>query len=322
MANPEHVEILKQGVKVWNEWRTQNNTFWPDLRLAKLRRANLAEANLAGANLTEADLTGANLTEANVTGANVTDAKLTGVKLTHANLAHAHLVGANFSAADLRGAILDMASLLDTVFVDTNLTGVQSLDTCRHLGPSIIDHRTLTKSGILPLSFLRGCGLPDQFIDYIPSLFNQAVQFYSVFVSHSSVDGGFATRLHNDLQNAGVRCWFAPEDLKIGDRFRLHIDESIRTHDKLLLVLSENAIASAWVETEVEAAFERERREKRTVVFPVRVDDAVMETQAAWASDIRRTRHIGDFSRWKDYDQYKKAFDRLLRDLKAQAATK
>jgi hypothetical protein len=34
--------------------------------------------------------------------------------------------------------------------------------------------------------------------------------------------------------------------------------------------------------------------------------------------EICYTRHIGDFSRWKDHDTYQKAFERLLRDLKAQ----
>jgi hypothetical protein len=69
------------------------------------------------------------------------------------------------------------------------------------------------------------------------------------------------------------------------------------------------------VETEVETALERERREKKLVLFPIRLDDAVMETTQAWAADLRRTRHIGDFTRWKDHDSYQKAFTRLLRDL-------
>jgi hypothetical protein len=42
-----------------------------------------------------------------------------------------------------------------------------------------------------------------------------------------------------------------------------------------------------------------------------------METSQAWAADIRRRRHIGDFSAWKDHDAYQKAFQRLLRDLRA-----
>jgi hypothetical protein len=31
------------------------------------------------------------------------------------------------------------------------------------------------------------------------------------------------------------------------------------------------------------------------VLFPVRVDDAVMETKKAWAGKLRRSRNIGDF---------------------------
>jgi hypothetical protein len=38
----------------------------------------------------------------------------------------------------------------------------------------------------------------------------------------------FACHLHAVLQRANVRCWFAPEDLKIGDKFRTRIGESIR----------------------------------------------------------------------------------------------
>ena len=44
-----------------------------------------------------------------------------------------------------------------------------------------------------------------------------------------------------------------------------------------------------------------------------------MRTRQAWAADIRKQRHIGDFTCWKDHDAYQKAFARLLRDLKAEA---
>ena len=49
---------------------------------------------------------------------------------------------------------------------------------------------------------------------------------------------------HADLQNKGVRCWFASEDMKIGDRLRPRLDETIRVYDKLLLVLSKASVAS------------------------------------------------------------------------------
>jgi hypothetical protein len=44
-----------------------------------------------------------------------------------------------------------------------------------------------------------------------------------------------------------------------------------------------------------------------------------MQTTRAWAADIRRMRHITDFTGWKDHDAYQKAFARLLHDLKAEA---
>ena len=122
--------------------------------------------------------------------------------------------------------------------------------------------------GRLPLAFLRGCGLPDRLIDYLPSLLDEAIQYYSCFISYSSKDEAFAKRLHADLRNNGVRCWFAPHDLPIGAKTWDAIDAAIRVRDKLLLILSKNAIASDWVEDEVGKAFTEEKRRKQLVRFP------------------------------------------------------
>src|SRR3989442_132894 len=89
----------------------------------------------------------------------------------------------------------------------------------------------------------------------------QAIQFYSVFISYSSIDEYFADRLYADLRQKNIRCWLASEDLKIGDKFRLKINEQIRQHDKLVLILSERSIESSWVEYEVKQAFQREKVE-------------------------------------------------------------
>jgi hypothetical protein len=70
------------------------------------------------------------------------------------------------------------------------------------------------------------------------------------------------------------------------------------------------------VREEVESCLEREQREKRSLLFPVRPDDTIMDTEEAWAASIRRQRHIGDFRAWKDHDVYWTGLERLLRDLK------
>jgi hypothetical protein len=243
--------------------------------------------------------------------------------LHSANLRIADLSGANLSAGYLKFADLSEGLVWRTTFGDNDLSEVKGLETVLHIGPSTIGIDTIYKSkGNIPQIFLRGCGVPEDFILYMKSLVGKAIEFYSCFISYSSKDDDFAKRLHADLQAQNVRCWFAPEDLKIGDKFRMRIDEAIRIHDKLLLVLSENSVKSAWVEKEVETAFEKEQRQdNKPVLFPIRLDEAVMETDQAWAADVRRTRQIGDFTHWKDHDAYQQAFQRLLRDLKAEAGS-
>jgi uncharacterized protein YjbI with pentapeptide repeats len=57
MANQEQLDrLLKQGVKVWNEWMTENLNIKPDLSEADLSKADLSKAILAEADLVSADL--------------------------------------------------------------------------------------------------------------------------------------------------------------------------------------------------------------------------------------------------------------------------
>ncbi len=307
MANQEHLELLKQGSSVWNPWRAQYKEAHPDLSYAHLEGADLTKVNLSNAYLYNAYLTMANLTRANLTGANLRVANLTGANLTEANLSQANM---------------GEATIWNTIFANVDLSTVQGLATIKQFGPSSIGIDTIIISqGKIPEVFLRNAGVPPSIIEAIPSLVGslKPTDFYSCFISYSSKDQDFAERLYADLQAKGVRCWFAPEELKIGDKIRPRIEESILLFDKLLVVLSEHSISSNWVAYEVERALNKEPEGIPNVLFPIRLDDSVMKSRAGWAEDIRRTRHIGDFTCWKDNDAYQKAFTRLLRDLKAEA---
>jgi hypothetical protein len=187
--------------------------------------------------------------------------------------------------------------------------------------PSTIRTNTICRScGEIPDELFRAANAPDSFVSRAGSLVGQPIQFSWCFISCSSKDQDFADRLHADLQSEGARCWFAPEHLKTGHRFRDRIDQSICVYEKLLVVLTEESVWSSWVEKEHETGFGEERQRKTTVLFRIRLDDAVMETDQAWATDIRQTRHIGGLRTWKDRDSYQKVFDRLLWDLKAGEA--
>ena len=389
MANQEHLDILKQGVNRWNQWRKENKEV-PGFHLADrkvyfievdLRGADLSDAYLVGVNLSCADLSGVNFCRANLGGADLglsnlfgaefSDAHLVYVNLESTHLRFAHFKGARLDNADLRGtdlpnvnfhgaslsraslnyanlsntdlrdadlneADLSRANLSDvdlsradlsgaeiayTVFAGVDLSTARGLEMINHRGPSTIGIDTIIRSrGKIPEIFLRNAGVPDAIIEAIPSLIGSLspTNYYSCFISYSSKDQAFAERLRADLVSKGVPCWFAPHDMRIGDEIRPRVDESIRAHDKLLLVLSESSLTSTWVKKEVETAFEKESQQNRLVLFPIRLDETVMQTSQAWAADIRRMRHIGDFTHWKDHDAYQIVFARLLRDLQAQ----
>lgn len=197
---------------------------------------------------------------------------------------------------------------------------MEDLQAVVHHAPSSISTDTTVGDDPETIQFLRGCGLPDEFIHSLSSLSHEAREFYSCFLSYSSEDQEFAERLHTDLQGNGVRCWFAPEHLKIGDRTRQVIHDTIRLRDKLLVVLTKSSVESDWVEEEVETALRKERDDKSTVLFPIRLDDAVMETKTGWAETLC-DRTIGDFRNWKEQASYQKALQRLLKALKTQGAS-
>jgi hypothetical protein len=170
---------------------------------------------------------------------------------------------------------------------------------------------------------LRGCGVSDEFITYAKSLGANPIEFCSCFISYSTKDQDFAHRLHADLQNKGVRCWFAPRDIQGGRKLHDQIDEAIHVYDKLLLVLSPHSMESEWVKTEISKARKREAREERRVLFPIRL--VPFETLRDWecfdadtgkdsAREIREY-FIPDFSDWKNYESYQEELQRLVGDL-------
>jgi uncharacterized protein YjbI with pentapeptide repeats len=310
------------------------------LNHAELKGASLSGADLSGANLLGAELDNADLHGADLRGAKLGAAHLCNVSLGRANLSNANLTLVDLRSADLRSADLDYTDLRsadlggaafhearfnEVSLANVDLRGVKGLDTVKHEGPSTIGIDTIYKShGQIPEAFLRGCGVPEEFIKYIPALIGamQPIEFYSAFISYSGKDEEFAKRLHDRLRGDRVRVWFAPEDLKIGEMFESAIDKAIRSYDKLMVVLSGNSIESAWVEREVRKALRQEAERGQPVLFPIRLDAEVKDTTQQWAYDLRRQRHIGDFTQWKEHDAFETAYKRLLRDLQATAPPK
>ncbi len=146
VANEQHLDILRKGDYVWNEWRRKN--IKPDLSEANLseaflinfdlREANLDGANLSGAKLNESRLWYTNLNNANLSGAVLCWADLSGADLSGANLSRANLWGVNLTRANLIGTSLTQANLSKAILVETNLERADLTD-CRIYGISAWD---------------------------------------------------------------------------------------------------------------------------------------------------------------------------------------
>jgi len=143
MANQEHLDILKQGVEVWNQWRKEHADIQPDLggvdlTNANLRGADLTRANFNAANLSRADLTDAKLREATFIEADLVETTLIEADLYRANLSRANLHRTDLSQARLNKANLSGANLVRATLVNTNCTEAILTD-CQIYGLSTWD---------------------------------------------------------------------------------------------------------------------------------------------------------------------------------------
>jgi hypothetical protein len=122
LADPVHIDVLRQGPRAWNAWREQNPLQIPDLEAAALSLGqrqwgpvNGGPINLQGARLSRTFLRSSCLSRADLNGADLSETDLNCARLDHANL----------SAANLAHAVLDDADLSDSVLTRANLIGTR-----------------------------------------------------------------------------------------------------------------------------------------------------------------------------------------------------
>jgi hypothetical protein len=128
------------------------------------------------------------------------------------------------------------------------------------------------------------------------------------------------------MRDEHLRVWFAPEDIKGGQKLYEQIERAIQIHDRLLLILSEHSMQSEWVITEIRNARRVEIEQKRRKLFPIRLVnfDTIRKWKCFDADDGKdlalevREYFMPDFTNWKNHDAFEEAFERLLRDLRPE----
>ncbi|WP_224961074.1 TIR domain-containing protein [Geomonas subterranea] len=154
------------------------------------------------------------------------------------------------------------------------------------------------------------------------------MRLYSCFISYSTEDENFASRLYNDLQASGINCWKWNHDARTGRDLWAEITDAIRKHEKVVLIASQYSLSSPAVNKEIERAvqLEEERERKKlngqyygdtNVIFPVSLDDYIFTGwDGARKSDIIR-KVVADAREWlSEPSKYLDLVKKLLRDLR------
>ena len=153
MANAGHIDLVRDRIEHWNDWRRKNTRILPDLA-----GADLAGLDLAGADLARADLSAARLAGANLSGANLARAKLFRADLSQADLSRANLFRANLSQADLSGANFDGADVSQAFLIRSNLSGASLTGACfkgANFGQASLFRAKLVKAVLREASFFK-----------------------------------------------------------------------------------------------------------------------------------------------------------------------
>jgi len=92
-----------------------------------------------------------------------------------------------------------------------------------------------------------------------------------VFISYASQDAAVADAVVRSLERAGLKCWIAPRDVVPGALYADEIVRAINESKVVVLVLSEQAVASPHVGKEIERASSKRRR-----IVALRIDSAAL----------------------------------------------
>ncbi|GEM_PF-2903680 len=327
-ANLENANLL---TAVFDEANLQRVNFTN----ANLRHVDFMDANLELANFFMADLKSTDFCRANLISANFFNANLRA-----SNFMWSKLYGVNFTRAILIGTNFEEAEIKSTIFSENDLSKTKGLDKVVSCGPSTIDQQTLIRSKNIPEKFLRDCGFSDPFINNIPTLLQSLnlAQKHSCFISHSKEDDVLAKKIHGNLQEKGLRCWFVPKRDKEKNWYEEICDKTVRDNEKRLFLISEDSVKSKWLRGEVEKALKREHRmnlelreelkdqckynfddfQKAKILFPIIVDGKGEEAFESWVKDLNLESASIDFSGWKSGGDYQKSFANLLNELQIE----
>ncbi len=298
-----------------------------DLSGASLRHADLRFANCIGANFSNACLYAANGCRTELRGVNFSGADLSHFSdldgdLSHANFSNANLYwmtgiadlkGANFTGAVFHRVGFGGCHFNGTILANVDLRNTYGLEQASHHGPSIIDEKTILKSkGNIPVEFLNGCGLSEEYNKAIPSLVVDLEPSVSCLIYYSDDDNAFVRRLSSSIWESNMRGDLLVVDYKAQAQQQV---PSLDGYDSIVLILSEQLARTEWLEPIVQMALNKELKRKRPALHLVQLSDFTGKVETGWAAGLTLTRRGADFRNWRNRHDYQQAFETLMREI-------
>src|ERR1700741_3495252 len=94
----------------------------------------------------------------------------------------------------------------------------------------------------------------------------------TIFISYSSRDKEIARRLASDLKIRNHQVWLDEWQIHVGECIPTKSVEGIESANFLIVLLSQHAVNSAWVEREWKMAFWDEVNANTIAILPVRIE--------------------------------------------------
>ncbi len=113
----------------------------------------------------------------------------------------------------------------------------------------------------------------------------------TIFISHASTDDDFANKLKAELHMRGYRTWVDHFDIPPGARWVDVIEQALRQCDVMILVLSQEARKSRYVQTEWHAFYENDK-----LIIPARIGTCTKPMLLSLLQDV-------DFTNPKKYEE-------------------
>jgi len=97
-------------------------------------------------------------------------------------------------------------------------------------------------------------------------------KIFNIFVSYSSRDEVFVSKLVSDLRTYNLNIWIDKEQIDGGDSVPSKVSEGLSTCNFFFIILSKNSVKSRWVKKELDTATMKEIDKNRPKIIPVLIE--------------------------------------------------